>query len=123
MLYESNLLIFNDELKQIKGNFDGFFGSCSKSENMIISSTQAGYSLENNIKPYYENEFNIDLEYYLEIYVKVENNIIYYLAHLYDENNVNGIVEEREYTINNDKLEYKVIKTYKIVEVIAGQVC
>ena len=123
VLFESNLLIFNDELKQIKDNFDGFFGSCSKSENMIISSTQAGYNLENNLNPYYENRFNIDLEDYPRIYVKVDNNKIYYLAHIYDGNKDEGIVEEREYTINNDKLEYKVIKTYKIAEVIAGQVC
>ena len=82
---------------------------------------------------YYEDSLNIcDNQNYddCHIYVKVENNKIYYLTpnisyheeylnHVYDEN-YEVEVEERLYTINNNKLTYEVINTYPVLEVVNG---
>ena len=99
---------------------------------MIIVTESTAYTLENNKKPWYSNNFNnpstklnsnsIEI---LKINVKIENDKIYYLAPILKENgkeNDYGILEEREYTINNNKLEYKVVNSYKIIDTV-GLVC
>lgn len=127
-IYESKLLIFNDDLEQIKGNFDGYAGSCSKAAGMTIATTSTIYFIDkNDTTPNYNNDFNIDLsEYQLSgVYVKIENDKIYYLAPVLNDNGSEGnygTIEERIYTINDNKLEYQVIKTYKIING-AGQIC
>ncbi|MBE6154986.1 MAG: hypothetical protein E7163_05425 [Firmicutes bacterium] len=51
---------------------------------------------------------------------KIENNKIYYLALKMKDNysmGDYGVLEERVYTINNNKLTYEVINTYKVTEI------
>ena len=45
---------------------------------------------------------------------KIENNKIYYLAHIHNGDCL-GNLEERVYTIKNDKLIYEVLNTYKVL--------
>ena len=69
--------------------------------------------------PWYKDTFGIN-DPYNHIHIKVEDNKIYFLAPILNENydgNDYGILEERVDTINNDKLNYNVISTYKITEV------
>ena len=109
-----NLYIFNDDLKLI--------------DEMIIKDNHVGWELENNTYPYYEDNLgmcdNFDLYNNMcNIKVKIANNQIYYLQDQInsDTNTSIGYVEERVYTINNNKLSYEVINTYKISKSIYGQ--
>ncbi len=71
---------------------------------------------------WYDNTFNIIDEIYrpkLAFKVKIEDNKIYYLA-LKGKDVLatdGAVIEERVYTINNDKLSYEVINTYKDFQV------
>ncbi len=60
-------------------------------------------------------------EDYYSVRGKIENNHIYALVYVCDEVYY-GILEERVYTINHDKLEYEVINTYTDLKV-AGATC
>lgn len=83
-------------------------------------------TLEHNIvgNPWYDNEYSYCQVYTQDIIpchtmFKIKDNKIYYLKSKLKENysqNDYGTLEERVYTINNDKLEYKVINKYKIIE-------
>lgn len=128
--YENTeLFLFNDNLEQIKGNFN-LYGICGSNDNMIILSRTTHYILENDITPNYKNNFNVDIPIpngfsNNNLNIKIENNNIYYLAPILREQLEEGdmgTLEERVYTINNNKLEYKIINKYKIVNG-AGQVC
>ena len=76
---------------------------------------------KNNIS--YGNTFNLkDVDSELSYYVKIVDNKIYNLVSLFNEDIIdgseNGKLEERVYTINNNKLEYEVINTYTITKTI-----
>ena len=90
-----------------------------------ISLYVGNQSIENNLGfDGYQNVFT-DIYYLSEDYYsvrsKIEDNHIYELAYVCDDVYY-GILEERVYTINNDKLEYEVINTYTDLE-IAGATC
>lgn len=126
-MHESILLIFNDNLEQIKGDFEGYSCNSNKEENMVVFTTTSGYKPKNGAPIYYEDGFN--LNYHIPsaygevgVNVKIENNKIYYLIPIFNwDINEEGILEEREYTLNNNKYEYKVINTYKELVPFAGQ--
>ena len=90
-----------------------------------ISLYVGNQSIENDLGfDGYQNVF-ADIYYLSEDYYsvrsKIEDNHIYELAYVCDDVYY-GILEERVYTINNDKLEYEVINTYTDLE-IAGATC
>ncbi len=113
----SNLYLYNDNLELISKNiisqkespdytsYDGFI------INNFIGNIPCEYK---DHSPLYERTFKkvstIDGN---EQYTKVENNQIYFLFPKINTNGSGGTLEERVYTINNNKLEYKVINTYK----------
>lgn len=124
---ESHLLVFNDNLEQIKGDFEGYSCNSNKEENMVVFTTATGYKPKNGTPIDYKDDFN--LNYHIPsvygevgVNVKIENNKIYYLVPIFNwDINDEGILEEREYTLNNNKYEYKVINTYKELVPFAGQ--
>lgn len=125
--YDIELFIFNDNLEQITNSFNGYSGICDKKENMIIMSRSTHLELENNVNPWYKNTFSVNFKEGTNkgLGVKIENNKIYYLNPIIKseiELNDVGILEEREYVLNNNKLEYKVNKTFKIING-TGQFC
>lgn len=113
----SNLYVYNDNLELISKNiisqkespdytsYDGFI------INNFIGNIPCEYK---DNSPLYERTFKkvseIDGN---EQYTKVENNQIYFLFPKINADYTGGTVEERIYTINNNKLEYKVINTYE----------
>lgn len=125
---EDKLYILNDSLEFIDNDLVDYAGN-SDTYGMSIMSTYISYKLEDNAYPWYADNFkactnpsncNIDL--------KIEDNKIYYLVPvlntaLEEANEDNkeatdyGKLEERVYTINDNKLIYKVTNVYKIVEV------
>lgn len=120
------LYILNDNLDFITEGLVSNDG-CNTKENFMTIASPVGYQLENNISPWYENTFiNFDNNLNQDINIKIENNQIYYLVvNKRDSNTENnyGNLEERIYTINNNKLNYKIKNNYKIIEVKKGQVC
>lgn len=74
--------------------------------------------LEEDKEVWYKNTFNFqyNTEYLPNINVKIEDNKIHYLVSLRDSETNTGELEERVYTINNNKLEYKTINKYHITE-------
>ena len=110
----SNLYVYNDELELISENL------ITEEESPDYSSHD-GFIIDNFIgnipcdyvgnSPLYERTFKV-VDNANEIdkqYTKIENNQIYFLFPKIND----GILEERVYTINNNKLEYTIINTYK----------
>lgn len=102
------ILLFNDELKLI-------------SENLISKNESPDYIVRNGFT---DNEYtgNIPCEVeksYNEFkYAKIENNKIYFLYPKLNRDDLSeGILEERIYTINNNKLNHKINNTYKITSI------
>ena len=113
----SLLYVYNDELELISRNmiteeespdyisYDGF----------IIDNFTGNIPCDYvNKSPLYERTFKVvDTNIETEQYTKIENNQIYFLFPKINENYDGGILEERIYTIHNNKLEYTVNNTYK----------
>ena len=110
----SNLYVYNDELELISRNM------ITEEESPDYTSYD-GFIIDNFIgnipcdyvgnSPLYERTFKV-VDNANEIdkqYTKIENNQIYFLFPKIND----GILEERVYTINNNKLEYTIINTYK----------
>lgn len=64
--------------------------------------------------PFYASEFVTRDK---NVHVKTEKDKIYYLAPILKEDLTSGTLEERVYTISEDKLNYRVLSSYKITEV------
>ena len=127
---EDKLFILNDDLEFISNDLVDYSGS-SETLGMTIMSTYTGYTLEGDEYPWYNDAFNAcqtPSNCYIDI--KIEDNRIYYLVPVLNEVNSDkeeateeeevveyGELEERLYTIDNGKLEYEVIKRYRIVDV------
>lgn len=121
------LYVFNDELELVTGDID--YNGCSNDEAFTIRIESSGHkSDEEPGKSGYKDENdtlgykNLKEDYYLNL--KIEDNKIYYLKakqKLAGENDY-GTLEERVYTIKNNKLEYTVKNTFKITWV-AGVAC
>lgn len=122
----NGLYIFNDKLENLINNFSSYDG-CTTNNYMIIKGGPTGLELENE-NAWYKDSYGLckSNEEWCHIGVKTENNKIYYLYPKVDFANMTdtyyGYLEERVYTINNNKLEYKTINNYKIIGA-AGQVC
>ena len=134
---EDKLFILNENLEFIDNDLVDYAGS-SETQGMTIMSTYTGYILEGDEYPWYTDNFNAcsaPSNCYIDI--KIEDNKIYYLVPVLkevtsdeeetddettEEDKVTeyGELEERVYTIRDGKLEYEVVKRYKIVG-ITGQ--
>lgn len=132
---EDKLYILNDSFEFVDNDLVDYSGS-NETHGMTIMSTYTGYTLENNESPWYTDDFNAcSTPSNCYINVKIEDNKIYYLAPVLNEVSSDedeptdeeeevqefGNLEERVYTIRDGKLEYEVVKRYKIVG-ISGQV-
>lgn len=112
---ESAIHIFNDKFEILSNNIR---------EEEITGRT--GFNITyfyNNIcglenaNPWYQDNFGVKNNDN-HIHIKIENNEIYFLCPIIEGNHTSpSILEERVYTINNNKLEYKVINTYKVTSV------
>jgi len=99
--------IFNDDLKNI-----------TDKEKLCVVSDRNAMSFENDKNVYYENSnYRCNV---CQVRSKISDNKIYSLIPTEKEGMTFGVLEEREYTINNDKLEYKIVNSYEIKDV-AGQ--
>lgn len=121
----SELYVYNDELELISKNLLGDKSPDYDIHHGFIIDSFSGNipcGFENNSNPLYSRTFkNVNLDVdghtYDKQYIKIEDNKIYYQVPQIDPNDFTGYIEERVYTINNNKFEYKVIKTIKITEV------
>lgn len=97
--------VVNDEYKEI-GNF-------------IYIHDFHGFEIENNQNIWYPDFLNKGWQIgtYGQYRIKIVNNEIYYLDISVDQKTDTGKVEEKVYTINNNKLTSKTINTYKITEI------
>lgn len=121
--------IFNDDLKlisekSITDSYDFQYREKIVSEKDYFPYTNSFYSSPYKVQglTWYGTCNDCDNS---DVIFKIENNKIYYLSLVipnnYKFNEMDKIlekakIEEREYTINNNKLEYKVIKEYKVLE-------
>lgn len=115
------MYIFNDDGVLLT---EGLFPNNYMNYDAFI--VTSGYNdpceLENNALSWYEDVWGIsENNYYSKnIYVKIEDNQIYYLAPIILNNSSDmnrGYLEERVYSIHNDELLYEVINTYPILNV------
>jgi len=112
---ESFLHIFNDNFDLLSENIREDDGTGRTGFNITYFYNNI-CELENETI-WYKDNFGINTKH---IHIKIEDNKIYFLTPILkenDEDNNYGVLEERVYTINNDKLEYKTINTYKITGV------
>lgn len=120
----SNVLyIYNDKIEQIVKDIPRY--GYGKDDFMTIKGGPTGFELEDDSK-WYSDTFNVcsTSEDWCHIGVKIEADKIYNLVPILNSNFTEGNMgkmEERVYTINNDKLQYKVLNSYKIVNG-AGQI-
>ena len=112
-IFDENLEIVNDGI-----NSNWYEGD---NESAFVIASITNVPMLNN---YYDDSLNVCDNWDLDIcgvYVKVENDKIYYLTpkiSSYDyEIGTPLEVEERVYTINNSKVTYEVINTYETTEV------
>ncbi len=112
--------VFNDNMELVPSNIKP---NCGPDGSFPLMITISHYDLKDNKKPWYKDSFDFCTDENCEIRSKIENNMIYTLVSDIHENikeNDIGTLEERVYTINNNKLEYKVINNYKIVNGAGG---
>lgn len=122
---EKELYVLNDDFVDISKNIrdtadaevSGYTGFNITYFNNHVN------KIEDNSR-WYKNTFKIKIEDFMEevkgnIHIKVEDNKIYFLNPIFEYVNASnlGYLEERVYTINNNKLSYKVINKYQITEI------
>lgn len=125
--YADYLYIYNENLKLVTGDVN--YNGCSNDEAFTIRTHSSGiYSEEEPGKSGYKDTENFlgyrnDKDSYLNL--KIEGNRIYYLKALVNYFSVDdelGTIEERIYTIKDDKLEYTV-KNEFVIKDAAGIAC
>ncbi len=116
-------------------NYKVLISDLSQEYSFSLINGGSSYTLENDI--WYDNPIYFDREQYsfldengyflldllnqsTEIFTKIEDDKIYTLN--YEGDCTEGKLEERVYTLNNNKLEYEVINQYKILEA-SGAAC
>lgn len=111
------LYIFNDTLELINNTLDSAFNG---GKGMMIHNGPDSILSSEVVS--YENDFGYSGLTSKNIRVKIMNNKILYQYSVLSTNNSDsyGNIEEREYTISNNKLEYKVLGTHKADD-ITGQ--
>lgn len=116
------LYILNDELEIINRQFKDPSNCSREAEVMMIHPGAVG--LLTDMKIWYNNQFSYDNHRKNYTSLKIEDDKIYYLYHdiKTDSDGNYGAIEERMYTINNDKLEYTTLKTYR-AESMYGDIC
>ena len=103
------MYLFDENLEQIT---DVSLNKKEYNTFIITEFYNSVISVENEQDIWYPNNYNLQYnEDKAKSNVKIDNNAIYYLV-----TNSNNEVEERIYTINNNKLEYKLNNKYKIKE-------
>ena len=130
---EDKLYILNENLEFVSNDLVDY--GTNSSVGMSIMSTYTSYTLEDEESPWYTDDFNVcSSTYNCYINVKILDNKIYYLVPVLDEvkedieeENTSeeeteeiktyGELEERVYTVSDNKLEYEVVKRYKIISV------
>ena len=121
----SSLYIFDENLEIVNDGINSNWYEGDNENSFIMASITNVPVLDN----YYDDTLNICDNWdsdICSIYVKVENNQIYYLTpNISYHDYVNNYeyttpveVEERVYTINNGKLTYEVINTYQTSEIL-----
>lgn len=118
--YYDTLYVYNDELELLTKSFSEN-GCTGKMDGFIISYAYNIPEIKDNTI-WYEDLWNIlpNNIYGGNVHVKIEDNEIYDLRPIIDfESNENyGVIEERVYTIKDNKFTYKVINTYEILNVL-----
>ncbi len=106
----NEMLVLNDELELVSKEFmiESLSPDYATHNGFILDDYIGNIPCKVEGKEFYKNNK----------YVKIENNEIHFLFPKMDNNSsLPEYLEERVYTINNNKLEYKVINTYKVVDV------
>lgn len=121
--------IINDNLKIINKQFNQYGTDINNNgDNAMIIVGESSFMTTNDLEAHtYKGALKVCTPLNTcNSNLKIENDKIYYLNPVlknesdWQENDY-GTLEERVYTINNNKLEYKVENTYKITA-IAGQI-
>lgn len=130
---EDKLYILNENLEFVSNDLVDY--GTNSSVGMSIMSTYTSYTLEEEESPWYTDDFNAcSSPSNCYINVKILDNKIYYLVPVLDEvkedieeENTSeeeteeiktyGELEERVYTVSDNKLEYEVVKRYTIIGV------
>lgn len=110
------LYAYDDDMNLVTG--DVSYDSCSNDEMMaIVYGPTSNETVEEPGKSGYRNNFNLTKKYDDTINVKIEGDKVYYLKADYNAANdeIDGILEERIYTIKNSKWEYKIKNKFKII--------
>lgn len=108
-------LVYNDNLELInKEEIIAYSGGCV----LYLDKDYEKNDYKDKFFKWYKDNFDYSLLGCIsdcEVRGKIENNKIYnYVPKLNKNEQGTGTLEEREYTINNNKLEYKVINIYTI---------
>ena len=116
------LYILNDNLEVINKTFEDISHCSSTRQVMMIHPGEVGLLSDKNI--WYSNQFKYDNIRKNYTSLKIVGDKIYYLYHdiVYDKEGNYGTIEERVYTINNDKLEYTVENSFVAVSKY-GEIC
>lgn len=125
--YTSMLYIFNDELEMLTGDLDNL--GCGNKNFFTINTLTTGYmGSKEPGKSGYDDSLGVcqNGEANCHVNVKIEDDKIYVLyakdINALSDDGVYGTLEERIYTINNNKFNYKVNSTDTITD-LAGQAC
>lgn len=125
--YTSRLYIFNDELEMLTGEIDNL--GCGNKDFFTINTLTIGYmGSKEPGKSGYKDSLGVCQDGVLNCHVnvKIEDDKIYVLyakdINALSDNGVYGTLEERIYTISNNKFNYKVNSTDTITD-LAGQAC
>lgn len=118
---ENFLYILNDKLQTISNVFDDLTTCTNEKKTMMIHPGSRGIIVTD--KAWYSNQYGYNNRGKLFISVKVEDDKIYYLYHNIDSSVPGkfGTLEERIYTIKDDKLEYTINKEYDATSVTGKQ--
>ncbi len=118
--YGDNLngYLFNDKLELITKNLNNSpYNVSNPNAFNILMADNVPCKFASDVDPLYKKAFNRKTFAQDGFFMKIENNKIYYLIPIFDENSLatdTGILEERVYTIKDNKLSYEVINTYQI---------
>ncbi len=112
--------IFNDNLENIATDIEDIYDRAinlqnEASKNGFMITTFYNTPCDDGLdKIWYKNAFNIKDK--TDFALKIDNNKIYYLATIKRDDNTYHL-EERAYTINNNKLSYTVLNDYSVTNI------
>lgn len=116
------MYIFNDELEMIQGNMK--YQTPGKYRTFAVNNGQTLYYVgEKEEHKTYTDTFGIcDGKEYCDNILKIVDNKIYYyeVIDFQIADKTTGTLEERVYTVGNNKLEYTTINKYNIVSIVGA---